>query len=290
MSQQGFIARAETLDHNGAGMGSNLERYKRDLDSLISSGRLLLVAMQMECSPEVVGKALKKKYGDKTSEVLKNIPSFADSYQTWYSEAKLLVKQILPDRLLDFVSHYERPKSRKSATCETYRIEDYLQGLTVTRNIGFEKEKIVGPDAAVPQFCQQLAIVRSLERRFESSLFDIRQLVRADLFDSDLDAAEDLAKAKFGRAAGAMAGVVLERHLAQVCENHGIKIAKKSPLISDLNNALKEANVVDVPQWRFIQHLADIRNLCDHNKTKEPSGEQVDDLLAGVRKVSKTLF
>ena len=271
-------------------MGSNLERYKRDLDSLISSGRLLLVAMQMECSPEVVGKALKKKYGDKTSEVLKNIPSFADSYQTWYSEAKLLVKQILPDRLLDFVSHYERPKSRKSATCETYRIEDYLQGLTVTRNIGFEKEKIVGPDAAVPQFCQQLAIVRSLERRFESSLFDIRQLVRADLFDSDLDAAEDLAKAKFGRAAGAMAGVVLERHLAQVCENHGIKIAKKSPLISDLNNALKEANVVDVPQWRFIQHLADIRNLCDHNKTKEPSGEQVDDLLAGVRKVSKTLF
>ena len=129
-----------------------------------------------------------------------------------------------------------------------------------------------------------------MERRFETSLFDIRQLVQADLFDSDLDAADELVKKKFTRAAGAVAGVVLERHLAQVCDNHIIKIAKRSPVISDLNNALKEANVIDVPLWRFVQHLADIRNLCDHNKTKEPTVEQVDDLLAGVRKMTKTLF
>ena len=265
-------------------MESNLERYKRDFGSLIRSGERLFLAIQKECSPAAFDKEVKRIYKDnkdKADEFIKNIPSFADSYQAWYSEAKVLVRQILPDRLSDFVGHYERPKSRKSATYETYRILDYLQGLTVTRTIGIEKEKIVGPDAAVPQFRQQLAIVKSLEKRFESSLFDIRQLVRADLFDSDLDAAEDLAKSKFGRAAGAMAGVILERHLAQVCENHGIKITKKSPVISDLNNVLKEANVVDVPQWRFIQHLADIRNLCDHNKTNEPSGEQVDDLLAG---------
>jgi hypothetical protein len=87
-----------------------------------------------------------------------------------------------------------------------------------------------------------------------------------------------------------LAGVVLERHLAQVCDNHSIKIAKKAPGISDLNDALKEANVIDVPQWRFVQHLADIRNLCDHNKKAEPTPEQVDELLAGVMKITKTLF
>jgi hypothetical protein len=69
-----------------------------------------------------------------------------------------------------------------------------------------------------------------------------------------------------------------------------MKIAKKQPAISDLSNALKDANVIDIPQWRLIQHLADIRNLCDHNKTKEPTAEQVDDLVAGVRKMTKTLF
>ena len=135
------------------------------------------------------------------------------------------VKQILPDRLSDFVSHYQKPKPRKDITYENYRIEDYLQDLTVTR--GYEKEKVVGPDAAVPQFEQQLAVLKSAQGRFDSSLYDIRQIVEADLFDSDLDAAEELAKKKFTRASGAMAGVVLEKHLAQVCENHEIKVSKK---------------------------------------------------------------
>jgi len=126
--------------------------------------------------------------------------------------------------------------------------------------------------------------------RFESSLFDIRQLVQADLFDSELDAAKELIKHKFTRAAGALAGVVLERHLAQVCDNHDVKVAKKAPGISDLNNALREVDVIDVPQWRFIQHLADIRNLCDHSKEAEPTSDQVDDLVTGVMKLVKTLF
>ena len=63
----------------------------------------------------------------------------------------------------------------------------------------------------------------------------------ADLFDSELDAAEALAKKKFLRGAGAMAGVVLEKHLRQVCSNHSVKISKKAPTINDLNDLLKAA-------------------------------------------------
>jgi hypothetical protein len=163
-----------------------------------------------------------------------------------------------------------------------------LQEVHITR--GFDQVKLVGPDAAIPHFRQQLAILASVKARFESSLFDIRQLVQADLFDSELDAAKELAKNKFTRAAGALAGVVLERHLAQACNNHGIKVTKKHPALGDLNNALKDAEVIDVPQWRSIQYLADIRNLCDHNKAKEPTAEQIDDLVAGVMKVTKTVF
>ena len=87
-----------------------------------------------------------------------------------------------------------------------------------------------------------------------------------------------------------MAGVVLEKRLGQASENHRLKIAKKAPTIADYNNALKEADVVDIAQWRFIQHLADIRNLCDHDKKTEPTRDQVEDLIAGVRKTIKTLF
>lgn len=165
-------------------------------------------------------------------------------------------------------------------------IEDCLQGLRVTRSRG---EKVVGPEAAIPQFQQQLAILQSAKARFESSLFDIRQLVQADLFDSELSAAEELAKKKFIRAAGAVAGVVLERHLSQVCNNHLVNVGKRNPTIANFNDALKAANVVDVPQWRFVQLLADIRNVCDHSK-KEPTATQVEELIAGTNKVLKTLF
>ena len=165
--------------------------------------------------------------------------------------------------------HYEKPRGRKDITYDNYRIEDYLQGLNVTRGI----DKVVGPDAALPQFAQQVAIVEAAQVRFESSLFEIRQLVQADLLDSEIGAAEELAKHKFVRASGALAGVVIEKHLTQVCADHQIPISKKNPTISDFNEALKAGAVIDVPQWRFIQHLADIRNLCDHGRKPEPTSD-----------------
>jgi len=269
-------------------MISNLERYKKDLDSLLSEGESLLNALQFECWPDEFKKELKKAYGDKAEEKLKALPSFAFKYQSWYSESKALIRQLLPDRLDDFTRHYEKPKPRKDITYENYRIEDSLQGLSVTR--GWDKEKVVGMDAAVPHMKQQLAILISVRKRFESSLFDIRQLVQADLFDSELQIAEELAKKKFTRAAGALAGVVLERHLSQVCENHKIPLGKKNPTLSDYNEALKKADVIDVPEWRRNQHLADIRNLCDHSKKDEPTVEQVNDLISGTGRLTKTLF
>jgi hypothetical protein len=272
----------------GAPLPSNLDKYKKDLDRLIVDGERLHFAIQAECFPQEFKKEIKKVDDEKIQKLIKDLPSFKEAYQPWYSEAKALIKQVLPDRLADFVSHYEKPKTRKNVSYENYKVTDYLQGLHITQ--GYQKEKVVGPDAAIPQFRQQLAIVRSAQARFESSLFDIRQLVQADLLDSELDAANELAKNKFLRAAGAVAGVVLERHLTQVCEDHSVKLSKKAPVISELNDALKTANVIDIPQWRFIQHLADIRNLCDHNKTTEPTPEQVNDLIAGVMKVTKTIF
>jgi len=269
-------------------MATNLERYKKDLESLIEKGHLLDYAIKAETRPSEFKELIEKTYAEKAPQILKKIPSFLGTYQSWYSEALALVKQLLPDRLADFVSHYEPPKARKGLTYASYRLADTLQGLNVTQ--GYLKEKVVGPDAGIPHFAQQLAILESAKARFESSLFDIAQLVQADLFDSEVDAADHLAKQGFLRAAGALAGVVLERHLLQVAEHHKVAINKKHPGIADLNEALKAAGVIDIPQWRFNQLLADIRNQCDHNKKTEPSPEQIADLLAGVKKVTKSIF
>lgn len=266
---------------------SNLDRYKNDLQSLIATGKQLQNAIQAEYDPDGFKSAATKKFGaSKAAKFLATLPPFATTYQRWYSEAIVLIKQLLPDRLADFVQHYNRPKGRKNLTAESYRIEDYCQGLAVR----FGHEKVVGPDAAIPHLRQQLAILEAVGARFESSLFDIRQLAMADLFDSELDAARELARKKFLRAAGVVAGVVLEKHLRQVCSNHHVKITKRRPTIGDLNDLLKDANSIDVPEWRLVQHLGDIRNKCGHDRQEEPTAAQVGDLIDGVDKMLKTLF
>ena len=67
-------------------------------------------------------------------------------------------------------------------------------------------------------------------------------------------------------------------------------IKKKDPTINDFNQPLKDNGVIEIADWRFIQHLADLRNLCDHNKKIEPKHEQIDELIDGVDKITKTIF
>lgn len=120
-------------------MPSYLERYKKDLDALIARGEKLHLAMQRECFPDEFDRTIKKQFGDKARSIIESLPSFTQKYQSWYSEALTLIRQLLPDRLSDFRGHYERPKPRKDITYENYRIEDYFQGINVTRGIYKEK-------------------------------------------------------------------------------------------------------------------------------------------------------
>ena len=115
------------------------------------------------------------------------------------------------------------------------------------------------------------------------------EIVQADLFDNELDAAQELNRKGFVRGAGAIAGVVLEKHLGHVFSKHGLKTRKKVPSINDYNQLLKDNSVIDTATWRFIQHLGDLRNLCNHIKDREPTIEEVNDLIEGVSKITKTL-
>lgn len=263
-------------------MPTNLSRYEADLDQLVESGILLLTAMQYEQHKDQAAQQIKNALGDGAEKFIKELPRFSSSYQPWYSEAKAVVRQVIPDRLLDFVKHYERQPNRKALQWDNYTIEDYLQSLS--------RHSIVTMSAGISRMEQQLNILKSARQRFKSSLFDIRQLVAADLFDSEIEAARSLMKNKFLRAAGVIAGVILEKHLAQVCDNHNIKVAKKNPTIGDFNDYLKNADVIDTPRWRANQHLADILNLCGHSKGKEPTEEQIQDIVDGVAKALKTMF
>lgn len=267
-------------------MVNNVQRFIKDLDKLIERGSELELSMAKDAmGVEALVKELSSKKPKITAADLDKLPPFKRSYERWYSESLVVLEQILPNRVQDFKMHYEKPKNRKNISYENYIIQDFLQNLQIS---AFGEVK-VDTSAAIPRYQQQVAILASCKARFESSLFEIKQIVQADLFDSEIEAAKELLKKKFLRAGGAVAGVVLEKHLQQVCLDHSVKILKKKPTIADFSEALKSGGVIGVPEWRHISFLTDIRNLCDHNKKKEPTVEQVNDLINGVEKVLKTI-
>lgn len=262
----------------------NIEKYKKDIEKLCHKGELLYYKMVFEQYPEQE-KEMKEKNSKVYEEIMK-VGMFSEKYQEWYSESLEFLKQLLPSRVDDFIEYYKSSTKRKEIDYANYTVSDALQGLRTT----WAGETKTDAKAAVPKFRQQIKIIESLKMKFESSLFDIRQLVQADIFDNELDVAEELLKKGFARAAGAVAGVVLEGHLRTVCNNHNVKIAKSKPVISDFNDALKKTDAIETADWRKIQFLGDIRNKCDHKKNEEPKKTEIEDLIEGVKKVMKNIF
>ena len=128
-------------------------------------------------------------------------------------------------------------------------IEDYLKGIAVTT--GFEKKIIAGPADAIPQFQLQQGILNTIEQRLESSLFDLKRRLQAELFDRELETAVQLAKAQFFRAAGAICGVVLEKHLEKIRIFRNLKISKKASAITDYIELFKHHQVIGFQEARI---------------------------------------
>lgn len=275
-------------------MSALKDKIREEISDLLKQGVEIYSA---EWKKETGDKTPAKKTASKTTKKAqpeeakteKQAISLGQAYQAWYTKALPVVKQILPDRYADFVEQYKLEKRKDDITYLTYTISDYLIGLRITR--GWEKENVVNAFGAFSsKFEKQLTILSSCVERLDSVLSDIQGTLQAELFDDELDAAQELHKKGHLRAAGALCGVTLERHLATVAKNHGVSITKKDPTISDFNDAFKNANIYDVPNWRFIQRLGDIRNLSVHFKGREPTKDEVDEMITGTKKVLKTIF
>lgn len=260
-------------------METNLSRYQKDLARLLKESEIIYNDLANEA------KGKKGKKGELNPGQL-----FFEGYQKWYSEAYEVIRQLLPNRLNEFEKLYYGDEKRKSIDAMTYTIQDWLLGVRVSADSSTGLKLYDDAGITFMRFQMQHAILKAASLRFESSLLDIKQLVRAELFDSEVESARELLKNGFGRAAGAVVGVVTEKHLDQVCKNHNVTISNKEPTITIYNDALKNIGVLDTPKWRFIQRIGDLRNYCDHNKNREPTKDEVIELIDSVEKLTKTVF
>lgn len=119
-------------------------------------------------------------------------------------------------------------------------------------------------------------------------LIPFKQLVQAEVFDSELDQAKHFLDASYITAAAVTAGVVLETAIRELCKNHGIElylvdsnIPKK---LDVLNSALKKADVYSTLQQKRITALADIRNNAAHGNTDNFNKEDVTDMIRDIER------
>jgi len=251
------------------------DNIKRRIDELLITGDKILLKVVVFCM-EV----------KKTSQ--RDFTYFQDlsrEYQTWYTEALAIVRQLMPDRLDEFEELYMKKSRVKELNLLSYTISDFLMGFSLER----AGEPLKTGETVLGKLNQQLQILRAAHSRVDSILSDITGILRAELFDSEIEKSRELLKANYLRAAGTIASVVLESHLSEICRNHGITFTKKILHISDYNDALKN-KVYDTPTWRLIQRYNDIRILCCHAKQREPTPDEVRELVDGVEKAIKTIF
>ena len=225
--------------------------------------------------------------GDKAKLLIdeKNYSEFVAGYQNWYTRSLPVIQHLLPDRVDDFQRQY-RAQKRKSIDVESYVLEDYLRGIGVMRGSSSVFDIHV---TAAARFNVQVCILASAQARLSDTLANIRGFLQADLFNSELDAARHLKNNGHLRAAGAVAGVVLEGHLKELCQKHQVKVPKKKATLADYNQVLTAAHIYDGTDSLLIQRLATLRNLCDHKKTREPRPDEVEELIDGADKVRSTL-
>ena len=279
----------------------NQTKVKNEIEELLLQGQRLATAWKMQndifsAGSERVylsrratsqlqreGKVSRNTFSEEDRQ-LKDM-DICDIYQRWYSNALVVIRQLLPNRLEYFVGLYDYKEKRKEILLSNCRIADMLRGAEFPA-----VDRTTVKEHAFKLFKQQLIILTSAKESFDSSVFEIKQVIQADLLDSEIDAARRLNKNGSACAAGAIAGVVLEKHLNAVVGSHELKVSKNSPGINDYAQKLKDEGVIDFQTCRFIQRLGNLRDLCYDTKGPAIKKEDVEELIVGVDRIIKTVF
>ena len=249
----------------------DLEKLAREIENL---GSQLLDEAKLIPVPDVTYPDLVHFEWEKTLDPdFKSIQREAiRNYQKFYLAGLHFVKEFVPEKETEFCESYEAKESR-----DLEGIMDYFQ----FRRSQYKREK----DEIIERFLNRFEIQRSILTAipFIAKIKEIklREIISADFVDREIEEAELLFNKGHHRAAGALAGVALERHLKTLCDKYQIDYQKKDtiePLVEKLYNKSK----IELSQMKNIQHLASIRDKCDHPADVEKS--EIKELIERVKK------
>lgn len=129
-------------------------------------------------------------------------------------------------------------------------------------------------------FRRMNAIFLAAKEDFEGGYLNkIRDLIQAEVFDSELEQAEELLTSRYYTAAAVITGVVLETRLRQLCKDRSIPTGN----LNKMNADLAKAGVYNKLTQKQIAVLADIRNSAAHGESGKFAQIDVVNMVRDVR-------
>jgi hypothetical protein len=109
-------------------------------------------------------------------------------------------------------------------------------------------------------------------------LSSLKQLVQAEVFESELEQSEELLSSGYKLASAVIAGVVLETALRDLCSQHEIPHGK----LDTMNGQLAKKGLYTKLQQKQITAIADIRNSAAHGKLELFSEQDVKNMIRDI--------
>jgi hypothetical protein len=226
-----------------------------------------------------------QKHIHKMLDDIVDLIEYRTAYQRWDTQSLKIIQNLAPDKFDRFVEFFESNPNRKLLDDS---IQEYVRTMTVG-NGGYPEELPFNPEElARMRFLNHLRALDEVSYLVESVLTDIENHVFTELQEKELEAAKTLKPISL-RAAGTLAGVVLERHLRKLAMKHSVTIPRPEITIRDLNDPLKLGKVYNFETWRKIQQLGDLYHLCSHQRNRDPKPDEVDGLIDGVRSILQSV-
>jgi hypothetical protein len=197
--------------------------------------------------------------------VKKLVPrTFPTQYRQWYACGKAILEVNHDyDSLNEFVQSY---KSNQKYLDSTYISE--------------------GEQIFICEMIErQMTIIEALPAYLEGRMYDLKLTIASTLMGDELKEARVLFDKGFIRAAGALSGVVLERHIKLRFDTilPAIKYGEKVTL-GQLIQKAEAHKLYDVVTIEKMKYLNAVRISCDHDKKSEPKEIEVHDLIEYTRR------
>jgi hypothetical protein len=113
----------------------------------------------------------------------------------------------------------------------------------------------------------------------------LKNIIEAEVFESQIEQAEELLGKGYYVPAAVIAGVVLETHIRELCLENNMPTGK----LNKMNDDLAKNGIYNVIIQKQITELAAIRNSAAHGKENdEKEGftlEQVKTMIAGIKNI-----